>query len=188
MGKGKIVIFFLVCVAWSGAGCRHDYTGVTFNKRVSINIATPDRDWPGDPAKSLTSAQRQVFEARGRPTYVRFWWQGRDDYSTLMEVEQSNVNIYSVPTSWIYMREGDEVLFPSIADYESRPIDDRLKRVLQDGDPFERRFDPGAAGEDVEIWHYLSTGYEYRFINGQLIDQKRLHEPVGSGRSAILLR
>ncbi|MCX7012552.1 MAG: hypothetical protein NTW86_08320 [Candidatus Sumerlaeota bacterium] len=176
---------FLICLAAVAAalasGCsRNKERGVAFRRDISVNLAKPQKNWPGDPRKTLTPAQQDVLSLRGRPDFIRFHWKGGEEFAGDLEVPRDvkPEELAAVPQSWVYLRQGDEVSFPSSAQYQSDPISDRLKVVIKEGDPEDSKYIPTPAGGEEEEWHYFSSGMVYRFRNGKLVDAKRQHDPI----------
>jgi hypothetical protein len=163
-------------------GCKEKEEGFTFNRRFSVNVAKPQRKWPGNPEKNLTPAQQDVLALRGRPDWLRFWWKGADDFATSSEIpaHEDPAMFEDIPQSWIYLRRGlsDEVVFNSAVSSDSVPLSDRLTVVLKEGDPQDRKLLPSRHGGADETWHYYSSGMVYQFLEGKLIKAERQHEPL----------
>lgn len=163
------------------AGCAKKHCGYTFNRQRSINLSRPDKNWPCDSEKYLTPAEREIYELRGAPDLVRFWWKGGDEYARAIEVPMKIEprDLATIPKSWIYLFQGDEVIFRSPITHEVKPINDRLQVVIEAGDPENRRFIPDPLGE-IEEWQYYSRGMIYRFRDGELTGEpRRIHDPMG---------
>jgi len=173
------VILGALMAALLGLSCAKKQ-GYTFRRDYSVNLGVPQPGWPGNPVKTLSPAEQEVYALRGKPDFVRFWWKGRDDYATNLEVPRDVTpeTLASIRQSWVYLRQGDEVFFDTAVVSRSEPISDRLKVVLEEGDPEDRRFLPGPLGQEDEEWHYYSSGMVYRFREGKLVDKKRQHDPI----------
>ena len=76
----RISFLLALCMALLSTACAHKRF-YTFNLRFSYNIARLEKDWPGDPKKKLTLAQQEIFEKRGAPDMIRFWWNGSGQLS-----------------------------------------------------------------------------------------------------------
>lgn len=177
----KPVILLLLAMSTFLGGCARK-EAITWNLRHSFHLAVPQEDWPGDATKTLSPAQQEIYEKRGNPDYIRFWW--RDDGNfpdgynpTFME----KAAILKTKQSWIYIRQGDEVVFNTSYSSESVPISDKLAVIIKEGDPEARQVlqDP-ESGQVEEIWQFLTSGREYRFHGDTLYSTRQISDPMSS--------
>jgi len=173
--------FFLLLTLCVGTGaCSRAKTGAKIDINHSINIGFPEKDWPGK-ITDLTPVQQEVYELKGRPSCIRYWWNEDGSYSTFTEVwdESERRDNVSMPQSWCYIIHNEEVLFESTMLYSIRSIPDKLKVIYKEGDPENITFSTNSFGEETEIWTYYSSGYIYTFLNDKLLKQKREFNPMG---------
>lgn len=179
-GRAPLVLCAAIIAAAFSSGCRGKKCGYSFNRQVSVNLSVPERNWPCDAEKRLTPAEQEIYAVRGAPDMIRFWWKGTDDFSRNMEVPMKiDADIIAkVQRSWIYSYHGDEVIFNSPVHHDIRPINDRLRVVIESGDPESRKYIPDPLGE-IEEWLYYSLGMVFRFRDGELIETRRISDPMG---------
>lgn len=164
-----------------GSACsRKEY--ITFNLRHSSSLSEPKKDWPGKPEKTLTPAQQEVFEQRGTPDFIRFWWRDSGNFPENIDPRfLMKEEIAATKQSWIYTRQGDEVIFDSAYASTSVPISDKLMIIIKEGDPEERQVrEDRESGQVEEIWRYISTGREYRFHGDTLYQTRQFSDPMSS--------
>jgi len=161
------------------SGCaRKEY--IKFDMRYSYSLGLVQPEWPGDPLETLTPVQQEVYEQRGAPDFIRYFWRGNANFPTdvdprYLEAEQ----IHQTRQSWIYIRQGDEVVFEGPHRHESVPISDKLALVIKHGDPESRQvIEDRETGTTEERWQYMSTGQEFRFHGDTLYDTRQFSDPM----------
>lgn len=177
---GKCALFCILLATGCMGGPKD--TGIIMKADRSVNLAIPQDNWPGNPEKTLTIAEQEVYRLKGAPNYIRFWWKNVDDFVERLEVPQKPTPeiLAKVKQSWIYLNPDEEIVFDSVANSHPQPVGDRLRVVIAQGDPQERKYLPAKRIEDeIETWHYYRTGMLYRFLNGKLMDPgRRVHPPM----------
>jgi hypothetical protein len=161
-------------------GCDSKKIGVIFKSNYSCNLAFPDVNWPGNPERTLTPVQQEIYKEWGRPDLIRFWWNTEDDFVGLFQIpsDPTPEELAEVKQSWIYKREFNEIVFDGPVTSVAMAIDDRLAVVIGYGDPENRRFTEGPGGVEQEVWHFYSRGRQVTFQGEKLIEDKRVHDPM----------
>ncbi len=177
----RAVLLMIACVVLLATGCaQHRY--LSFNTRHSLSLARIDKDWPGNPKKKLSMAQQEIYEKRGAPDWIRFWWGGSENFPREYDPRMiPKEQIAQTKQSWIYVRSGDEVIFDTPFSSHSVPISDKLAIVIREGDPEDPHVVTDPTTKKVEdVWSYPSTGKEYHFQDNVLIETRQVNDPMGS--------
>lgn len=159
------------------SGCQMGSVAFTLDSSFSFNVADVNPDWPVDLEK-LHPNEQEVFEDRGRPDYIHIFWSRREDIVDANEVERitrmSRKKTKNMPQGWIYLDDGEEVVFPVNDDPpEVRPLSDKLKLICEMGDPSPQniRNFPSSTGQRIETWHYVRRGAIFTFSDDILIKE-----------------
>jgi hypothetical protein len=118
-----------------------------------------------------TPAEREVYARYGRPDHFRAWWDPSGTVKQRIEIlprlkeVQKGKNL--PPYSWIYLRQGVEVLFAGQS-YEEQPLTDQIRILTRYGDPEDSKTLEGG----VTQWMYFGAGKLYKFVRGQVVEEK----------------
>lgn len=157
-------------------GCQRAQV-MQFDNGFSVNLIRVPHWFPGK-KEVLSPAEADVFFRRGRPDFIRFWWRPDGSLVTSSDLTGRTDNLgqtmSETPKSWIYLSEGEEVLFKAQGQsYEVQPLSPLMELVCQYGDPSNRtRPVMLADGSMRETWQWYDYGIEVT-----LIDKKPVGEP-----------
>ena len=122
----------------------------------------------------LTEAQLEVIEEFGAPDYLRVWWDKYGNIKTVMDVHrQVDKKEYArKPMTWLYQMEGIEIFFADSKNFTSKPIETKIKILMEFGDP-ENRFVTTPNDVYRETWQYYSAGVIFKFNrDGEVLERK----------------
>ena len=162
---------------------------IEIDDHFSYNVARVPAGYFESPKLQWTPAQKDVLSRRGAPDFVRFWW--RPDGSIIRSSdlmsrgnEKMKEQMTGVKQSWIYMQDGEEVLFVGPG-HRTQPLSEVMKLICAYGDPSERKPPVMRGGHMYETWQWIDQGIQIEFVDGQ--EGSRTHFK-GTGSGTYLLK
>ncbi|MCX7717618.1 MAG: hypothetical protein N2111_04340 [Candidatus Sumerlaeaceae bacterium] len=165
--RRAVRVLSLVLCAFAFAACEKDM--FSFDPDFSVNLFRPGKKWPDE--KKFTPAEREVYARYGRPDHFRAWWDPSGTVKQRIEIlprlkeVQKGKNL--PPYSWIYLRQGVEVLFAGHS-YEEQPLTDQIRILTRYGDPEDSKTLEGG----VTQWMYFGAGKLFKFARGRVIEER----------------
>lgn len=168
----NVVIFSISCATFSQTWRYIKQNDLTVDPSFSINLSTPQRNWPNE--KKLSPQEKEAYKKYGRPDFVRIWWDKRGKLMTQKEVgeklKKTKGNYKTFKKSWIYIDKEREIIFPQNDTFKEQPLTDKLTTVTEYGDPQEIKMNI-VIYDDMKCdrWTYWSQGKHFDFVGDKLV-------------------
>jgi hypothetical protein len=175
-------VLCLLALAFVLSGCR-EVKPFTWEPDFSINVAEVNFEWP-ETKEDLNPAELEVYERYGRPDFVHFIWSRRDHVvrrdEGLRIMSRSGQKVQDVKRGWIFLKDDREVVFKSPAHYELMPLNDKLRVIVDEGDPPPSWIKqiPNKMNKRIEKWQYVDRGIVYTFVDDELTNVDRNLTPL----------
>ena len=180
----------LAILALLASGCASIKYTYPINERFSMNVS-PTPAWFSNPKNDLRAAEKEVLQRRGRPDFVRIWWNVTGSPITSSDLsgqhEQIREMAKAAKKSWIYLTDakgddkGEEVIFlRDGAAYRVKPLSDIFKLICQYGDPSSKSVPLMIDGTSHETWIWMEYGLQIELVEGQ-INQTKHFNATGKG-------
>lgn len=183
----------LLAATLGAAGCARNKHVINIDYRYSMNV-WPVEPWYPDPkATPLRPAEQAVFDQRGRPDYIRFWWRPDGALITTSDLSRDRSRIGEklgqIRQSWIFLdltrtegqEEGKEIVFNNAGtSYREQPLDELIALVCRYGDPNERKPPVMRNGQRHETWLWIEHGIQLHLVDGKVFERKAF-QATGSG-------
>jgi hypothetical protein len=144
----------------------------TVNPKFSVNIAEVDKEWPRD-FDRLTPLEQEAYEKHGRPELIHVWWDRRESVVTESQVMEYQTaqkgSLKPLKISWLYPESDVEILFDARTELTENKIDDKLKTIIEVGDPDRIKYGK-RLGKRSEQWVYYRQGRMYEFLDNILVN------------------
>lgn len=181
MNKQKLLCIALaVGLILSTVSCAYLYNvaraikkdDLTIDPNFSINLAKPQKNWPKK--KKMTKTEKEVFEKYGKPDLVRIWWNKKGNLVSQAEVREmfknTQKNYTNLKKSWLYEEEEKEIIFQKDGTYKEEKFTDRLRTMVENGDPEEIKIGVKVYNEvSTDRWTYWSKGKHFDFVEDKLV-------------------
>lgn len=178
----------LLALAAAASGCNRKT--IEIDPRFSINVTKVPSWYPTEKMREkFTPAQHEVLNRRGRPDFMRFWW---DEYGEMLMTSDFSGRQADVPqmlgetkTTWVYTPEDIEVEFLEDGGYAEHPLTQIVKLVCRNGDPREKSPPKTtASGKKLEYWTWIDRGLQVQIEDGIVVGEKRF-TPTGRGTDLL---
>lgn len=176
-----LLLPLLLCL---GTGCARDKHVLDLDYHFSMNVLKAPEWYPGE-KDQLTPGQLDIYQRMGAPDYIRFWWRPDGSIITTSDLasrgpDKTMEDMQSCDKSWIYLREGEEVIFYKKGGYKKQPLEEPVKLLCTYGDPTQRTPPLMKNGRKIENWIWIDHGIRIRLEDGKEVDRAYM-TPTGTG-------
>ncbi len=178
----QIIIFAGLLVLWTG--CARNKHILELDYHFSMKVLEAPEWYPGE-NDELGPGQTDIYQRMGSPDYLRFWWRPDGSIITTSDLasrgsEKIMMDMKSCDKSWIFLREGEEVIFYKKGGYKKQPLDESVKLLCTYGDPTLRNPPVIKNGRKMETWIWIDRGIRIVLEDGKEVD-RAYTTPTGSG-------
>jgi hypothetical protein len=186
--RTRMLILTLLLLALTGmlTSCNRYTSQYVLVPGYSVNVARPNILWPKK-EEDATPAQQEILDKNGRPDLIRIWWKPTGEFADpmtvrMMQIKAPKPDMVGRETSWVYENRngGEEVIFKSPTETETKPMSDELRVLCELGDPQQKHQIPNEKNQVAEEWVYHTQGRIYRFINGVKVYENKNLERMPS--------
>jgi hypothetical protein len=180
-----LVLTSAVVAALIVSGCAKRKV-IEFDHRFSINLVRVPDWYPGE-KDALTLAEQEVLQRKGRPTFIRFWWNDSGDiiHSSDLSGQRDELpqRMTTTKRTWIYWSPREQIEYEFLANggYVYHPVTERLGLICQYGDPGHKtvpKYDQ--AGRRGENWTWYDHGLVVELLDDNIMSRKNI-QSTGAG-------
>jgi hypothetical protein len=186
-GLARLGWLSLLLAPLLAVGCSHAKYQYGLDDHFSMNMIRPPA-WLGDPKADLKPAEKEVLQRRGRPDFIRVWWNSDGSLIRSSDLafrsDQVPQLIKAARKSWIYLgsgEKGEEVNFlRDGASYSAKELSEPIRLICEYGDP-ERSTPVMVNGEKRETWIWVDRGMKATLVDGKVDSTMEFSRGSGAG-------
>ena len=190
-----------------GLGCHRKPKTIEIDHRFSYNVARVPSWFPAEKrvpmrrkiahvmtlglvsdnppvGSSLSPAEQEVLDRKGKPNFIRFYWNPQGTFITSSDLSGKNLDLADIlketKRTWIYVADKTEIEFHENGSrYDVHPVTEKLQLICAYGDPTGKTPPkPDKGGRMHESWEWVEQGIRIEFVDDKELHRDYFHEPA----------